>query len=316
MERDINEFGAITSAADAVAGLDLGAKTALITGASSGLGAESARVLAACGATVVITARQTEKAEGVAQAIRQSTGNQRIEVMALELTDWDGIRSFAEEFTARHPRLHILLNNAGVMACPLRRTVEGYEMQLASNHLGHFLLTELLTPALRAAAPSRIVAVSSAGHRFSPVLFDDPHFERNEYDKWTAYGQSKTANVLHAVALDARLRAFGTRAFAIHPGAIVTELGRHLQAEDLAMLKARSAGGKMEFKSVEAGAATQVFAATAPELDGQGGLYLEDCHIAEIYEGDNSQGVRSYALDPESAERLWSLSKKVFAPTT
>jgi NAD(P)-dependent dehydrogenase (short-subunit alcohol dehydrogenase family) len=198
-----------------------------------------------------------------------------------------------------------------VMACPLARTSEGWELQLATNHFGHFLLTALLAPALRAGAPARVVTVSSRGHRFSPVVFEDLHFERRPYDKWAAYGQSKTANVLFAVELDRRLSRAGVRGFALHPGAIVTELGRHLSRDDLAELRARSPGGRgLVWKQVPAGAATSVWAATAPELEGRGGLYLEDCHVAQVDDAEGAAGgVRSYALDPAAAKRLWSLSE-------
>lgn len=313
MSREASAFGAATTADEVLEGIDLSGKTVLITGASSGLGAESARAMAAKGARVVLTARQVDKARGVADGIQRETGGAAIDVMSLELTDAQSIRAFAGEFLSRYPRLDILLNNAGVMACPLARTATGFEMQFASNHLGHFLLTNLLVPALRRGAPARIVAVSSAGHRLSSVLFDDVNFDSTPYDKWTAYGQSKTANIMHAVELDRRLRDDGVRAFAIHPGAIVTELGRHLAREDLAVLASRSPGSKLQFKQVEAGAATQVFAATAPELHGSGGVYLEDCSIAEVNDGEGNRGVRSYALDPHAAARLWKLSEEMIA---
>lgn len=313
MSREASAFGAATTADEVLEDVDLSGKTVLITGASSGLGAESARAMAARGARVVMTARQVDKARGVAEAIQRETSSPGVDVMSLELTDPLGIRAFAEAFLGRYPRLDILLNNAGVMACPLARTAAGFEMQFASNHLGHFLLANLLTPALRRGAPARIVAVSSAGHRLSPVLFDDVHFDSTPYDKWTAYGQSKTANILHAVELDRLLRDDGVRAFAIHPGAIVTELGRHLAREDLATLAARSPGSKLEFKQVQAGAATQVFAATAPELEGRGGVYLEDCAIAQVNDGEGNRGVRSYALDPQAASRLWKVSEEMVA---
>ena len=178
-----------------------------MTGASGGLGAETARALAERGARVTLTARDVAKGEAAAEQIRKSTGNARVDVIALELMSLDSVRAFAKEFAARHGRLNVLINNAGVMACPLARTAEGWESQFATNHLGHFLLTGLLTPLLVASAPSRVISVSSRGHRFSPVVFDDIHFERRPYDKWSAYGQSKTANVLFAVELDRRLAA-------------------------------------------------------------------------------------------------------------
>lgn len=294
-------------------GIDLAGRLALVTGASSGLGAESARALAAHGAEVVMTGRDVAKTEAAAAAIRSATGNPRVSVLELHLEVPASVRAFAKEFLARHPRLDLLLANAGVMACPLARTAEGWEMQLATNHLGHFLLTGLLAPALRAGAPARVVAVSSAGHTFSPVVFDDLHFERRPYDKWSAYGQSKTANILFAVELDRRLAGRGVRAFAIHPGMIATELGRHLTPEDLAMLgaraKQRQASGQTSFKTIPQGAATQLFAATAPELEGKGGLYLEDCQISGTSACPGGIGCAPYALDPEAASRLWEVSE-------
>lgn len=304
-------FGFDSTASEAVAGLDLSGVSAIVTGASGGLGAESARALAERGARVTLTARDAAKGEKVAAEIRRSTGNDRVDVMPLELTSPDGIRAFAKDFAARHERLNVLLCNAGVMACPLERTAQGWEMQLATNHLGHFLLTGLLLPLLRASAPSRVVSVSSRGHRFSPVVFEDLHYERRPYDKWEAYGQSKTANVLFAVELDRRLRGDRVRANALHPGGIVTELGRHLQQADIDELMRRAPGGKMVWKTPEQGAATSVWAATAPELEGQGGLYLDDCQIAhERTSDDDPGGYEGWARDPEAARRLWTVSEE------
>ncbi|MDJ0851538.1 MAG: SDR family NAD(P)-dependent oxidoreductase [Myxococcota bacterium] len=309
---DRSSFGFQTTADEAIEGIDLTGKRALVTGASGGLGAETARVLAGAGAAVTLTARDIPKGEQVAASIREATRGADVEVMALELHRPESVRRFAKDWLARHSQLNLLINNAGVMACPEARTDEGWEMQFASCHLGHFLLTALLVPALRAGAPSRIVNVSSGGHRFSPVLLDDPHFERTDYDKWVAYGQAKTANVLHAVELDRRLAKQGVRAFAIHPGAIVTELGRHLQKEDIELMNSRVPGGGLKFKPVEAGAATQVFAATAPELEGSGGLYLEDVAVAGLNTDDASiGGYKAWAVDIDSAERLWSLSEEL-----
>ncbi len=297
-----------------LAGIDLTGRTALVTGASSGLGAESARALAARGAAVVLTGRDRDKTEAVAETIRAATGNPRIEVMELHLESPGSVRGFAKEYLSRHGALHVLLANAGVMACPLARTPEGWEMQFATNHLGHFLLAGLLAPALRAGAPARVVAVSSAGHQFSPVVFDDLHFERRPYDKWAAYGQAKTANILHAVELDRRLARHGVRAFAIHPGMIGTELGRHLTPDDLRMLgeraRQRAESGKTSFKQIPQGAATQLYAATAPELEGRGGLYLEDCQVSGVEPCPGGAGCAAYALDPEAAARLWALSEQ------
>ena len=308
--RDATRFGAETTASEVAEGIDLNGKVALVTGGSSGLGQETARVLAERGAHVTLTARDMPKGETVAAAIRASTGNQHVEVDELELGSLKQIRAFAQRFLACHPALHILVNNAGVMACPPAKTADGFELQFGSNHLGHFLMTCLLAPVLRQGAPSRVVSVSSRGHRMSPVVFEDIQFEHRPYDKWLAYGQAKTANVLFAVGLERRLGARGVHANALHPGGIMTELSRHLQAEDWQFLQARTRG--MKFKSVEAGAATSVFAATAPELDGRGGLYLEDCHVAAVNDApDALDGVMSYALDPQNAEHLWAISEKL-----
>jgi NAD(P)-dependent dehydrogenase (short-subunit alcohol dehydrogenase family) len=294
-------------------GIDLSGRLALVTGASSGLGAESARALAAHGARVVMTGRDVAKTERVAEAIRKGTGKSAVDVRELHLEQPASVRGFAKAFLTEHRALDILLGNAGVMACPLRRTAEGWEMHFATNHLGHFLLACLLAPALRAAAPARVVSVSSAGHGFSPVVFEDIHFERRPYDKWAAYGQSKSANVLFAVELDRRLASAGVRAFALHPGGIVTELGRHLDAADVAMIRARAEerakSGKAHWKTVEQGAATQLFAATAPELDGRGGLYLEDVQVSGALPCPGGVGCSPWALDAENARRLWSVSE-------
>ena len=308
--RDAAKFGAETTASQVAEGIDLSGKVALIAGGSSGLGQETARVLAERGAHVILTARDMPKAAAVAAGIRASTGNEHVEVEELELGSLRDIHAFAQRFLAHHPALHIMVNNAGVMACPQAKTADGFELQFGSNHLGHFLMTCLLGPALLRATPSRVVSVSSRGHHMSPVVFDDIQFERRPYDKWLAYGQAKTSNVLFAVGLERRLGARGVHAIALHPGAIMTELSRHLQAEDFQFLQNRTRG--TNFKSVEAGAATSVFAATAPELEGRGGLYLEDCHIAAVNDApDARDGVASYALDPGNAERLWQVSENL-----
>lgn len=309
---DRKQFGHDTTAAEVLEGIDLRGKVALVTGASGGLGEETARALAEKGAQVILTARDLAKGEAAAERIRASTGNARVEVESLELGSFASIRAFAERVLARHPALHMLVNNAGVMACPFGKTAEGHEMQFGSNHVGHFLMTCLLVPALRRGAPSRVVSVSSRGHHLSPVVFDDLHFERRPYDKWLSYGQSKTANILFAVELERRLGAAGVHAFALHPGVIVTELARHLVPEDFESLRARQGDVPLLFKTVPAGAATSVYAATAPELEGRGGLYLEDCHVAGVNDAANAaDGVRSYAVDPAQAQRLWQVSEEL-----
>lgn len=304
------KFDSETTAREVVADLDLSGWSALVTGASGGLGAETAAALAGRGARVTLAARDLDRAERVVAEIRTASPDAELDVVKLELDSPQGVIDCAQQVAARHDRLDALINNAGVMACPLGRTAQGFELQFATNHLGHFLLTSRLLPLLRAASAARVVNLSSGGHRMSPVVFDDIHFERRDYDKWEAYGQSKSANVLFSVELDARFEAEGLRVFAVHPGAIVTDLGRHLAQEDLAALNARSPGGKLSFKSPGAGAATSTWAATAPELADRGGLYLEDCGIAEVSE-EGPGGVNPWALDPEAARRLFEVSEKM-----
>jgi NAD(P)-dependent dehydrogenase (short-subunit alcohol dehydrogenase family) len=307
-------FGHETMTDEVLDGIDLSGKLALVTGGAGGLGAETARALASQGARVVITARDLAKGEAAAKAIRESTGNEGVRVEELELGCLASVRAFAERFLARDDALHILVNNAGVMACPFDKTADGFELQFGTNHLGHFFMTCLIAPALLRGAPARVVSLSSRGHQQSPVVFDDIGFERRPYDKWAAYGQSKTANVLFAVELERRLGARGVHAYAVHPGVIPTDLARHLEPADYTMMRERAAarGGELKLKSVAAGAATSVYAATAPELEGRGGVYLEDCRVAPVDDRESAgSGVRSYAVDPDAAKRLWSLSEEM-----
>ncbi len=300
-------FDANSTTDQVLEGIDLAGKRVVVTGCSSGLGAETARALAAKGAAVTLTGRNVEKTQAVADEIQRTTGNDQLDVRPLALDAPDSVRAFAKGWLADHDRLDLLINNAGVMACPLGRTAEGWEQQFATNHVGHFLLTALLAPALKAAAPSRVVNVSSGGHRFSDVDYDDMHFNTRDYDKFVAYGQSKTANVLHAVELDRRLGPAGVHAYAIHPGVIMTELARHMDAEDIKAITGSRSDDQppMTFKPVEAGAATQVFAATAPELEGRGAIYLEDCQVSGTVPPAGSLGCSDWALDTANAERLW-----------
>jgi NAD(P)-dependent dehydrogenase (short-subunit alcohol dehydrogenase family) len=259
----------------------------------------------------------------VAAEIRAATPGAQVEVGALELGSLPSVRAFAEATLAKHPVIHLLVNNAGVMASPLGRTEQGFELQFGTNHLGHFLLTGLLLPALRKGAPARVVCVSSSGHRFSTVNLDDPNYEKRPYDKWEAYGQAKTANIWHALELDRREQGRGVRAIAIHPGMIVTELGRHLTDDDRKALMERVAAaskaaghavtpGGSRWKSIPQGAATQVWAATAPELANRGGLYLEDCHVTGPSPDPMAPGgYTAWALDAAGAEKLWALSEKL-----
>ena len=310
---DRTRFGKHTTTSDVLSGIDLDGRVVLVTGASGGLGAEAARALAENGAAVSLAARDMAKLETVADSIRTSTGSQHIDLVHLDLSSPQSVRACAKGWLQQHDELHLLINNAGVMACPLDRTKEGWEMQFATNHLGHFLLTALLVPALRAGAPSRIVNVSSAGHRLAGIDFDDIHFDRRDYDKWIAYGQSKTANILFSCELDRRLRQHGIRAYALHPGVIMTELARHLTPDDIKDLMDRAPGeGPLEFKSVETGAATEVYAASAPELADKGGLYLDDCRIADLAESETANsGYAPHAVDPDAAARLWQVSEEL-----
>lgn len=300
-------FGHDTTIDEVLKGIELQGRTVLITGGSSGLGAETARAFAAKGAEVIITARNLTKARDLADEIESSTG-QQVRVEKLELGSLDSIKEFAQRFSGK---LDILINNAGVMACDQTTTADGFEQQFGVNHVGHFLLTCLLIPALKQGEKARIVNLSSGGHRFSPVVFEDIQFQNRPYDRWASYGQSKTANILFTVALDKRLNQHGIRALAVHPGVIQTELGRHLPEEDIARFQELVETGAMKMKSIPAGAATSAYAATAPELEGQGGVYLADCAVCPQDDEAESNAVRSYAIDPENAERLWTLSEQL-----
>ena len=287
---------------------DQSGRIAVVTGGNSGIGYAAARALANAGAEVIIASRSQQRGEYAVASIRAKGIGGPVRFLSLDLASLRSVRQFVAAFQGRYDRLDLLINNAGVMACPLTRTPEGWELQFATNHLGHFLLTNGLKPALVAAGGARVVSLTSGGHRGSDVVFDDLHFERREYEKWSGYGQAKTANILFAVELDRRWRGHGIRANAVHPGAISTDLNRHLTEADMTALLARIPGGKMPYKSLGAGAATSVWAATAPELADEGGHYLEDCHIGVVKQGGVT-GVEPYAVDPASATRLWEISE-------
>jgi len=306
---DRNAFGFETTTDEVLDGFDLSDRLILVTGGSSGLGAEAARAFAAKGARVVITARDLDKAAGVIAGIKQDTGAE-IDVEELELGNLAAIRDFADRINGRGETIDILLNNAGVMACPPAETDDGFELQFGSNHLGHFLMTNLIAQSI--ADGGRIVNLSSSGHNFPPVVFEDIHFKERDYNKWLAYGQAKTANALFAVELNKRLAGRGIEAFSVHPGAILTDLARHMTEEDWKMFEERQAAGTLVPKTVEQGAATGVYACTAPEIAGRGGAYLADCRIAEVTEdGDQYTTVKPYAVDPDLAERLWTVSEEM-----
>ncbi|MFG1643071.1 SDR family NAD(P)-dependent oxidoreductase [Amycolatopsis sp. NPDC049252] len=301
-------FGAGTTAAEAVAGIDLTGMLAVVTGGYSGIGLEATRALTGAGAQVVVPARRRETAE---QAL---DGLTNVEVDELDLGDLESVRGFAGRFLATGRRIDLLVTNAGIMACPETRVGPGWEAQFATNHLGHFALVNRLWPAV--AEGARVVALSSRGHHNSPIRWDDVMFAQG-YDKWAAYGQAKTANVLFAVQLDKLGAEKDVRAFALHPGGIMTPLQRHLSRAEMVERGWMDEAGTMlvEFKTPEQGAATTVWAATSPQLAGLGGLYLEDCDVAELSPEDagglSPSGVRRYAVDPAQAERLWTLSAQL-----
>jgi NAD(P)-dependent dehydrogenase (short-subunit alcohol dehydrogenase family) len=300
-------FGAQSTAAEVAGGIDLGGKLAVVTGGYSGVGIETTRALTGAGAHVVVPARRPDFAREQLAAI------QNVEVADLQLDDLGAVRAFAESFLDSGRSIDLLINNAGVMASPLFRVGPGWEGQFATNHLGHFALTNLLWPAL--ADGARVIELTSGAHRISAIRWDDLHFERDPYDKWQAYGQSKTANSLFAVHLDELGSERGVRAFAVHPGGIMTPLQRHLSQEEM-----RAAGWfddegnvVVDFKTPEQGAATSVWAATSPRLDGMGGVYCADCDIADVVERiePGGGGVMAHAIDRDEAARLWELSAQL-----
>ncbi|HQQ63702.1 MAG TPA: SDR family NAD(P)-dependent oxidoreductase [Pseudomonadales bacterium] len=321
MQTTFNEH---STTADVIAGVDLHGKVALVTGASTGLGLETTRTLASAGARVIMAARPGEKLDNALAGLQKELPAARLDKVELDLTDFDSIRACAQQVSALTGKLDLLVNNAGIMAVPFARTPAGCESQFGTNHIGHFLLTNLLVPLLLHAGKARVVNLSSGGHKHCPVDFDDIHWQTREYNKWGAYGQAKTANALFTVALQKRLGDKGVSVFAVHPGAIPTELGRHLTEEDInALMNSKSFGGdkkesggtsrgKLLFKTIPQGAATSVWAATSPDLEGKGGLYLEDCGIAaEVPVGVAEHGYFAWALDPVAAEKLWQVSGQI-----
>lgn len=305
-------FTARSTATEVLVGIDLSGKTAIVTGGYSGLGIETVAALAAAGAQVIVPARRPE----AAWAALDARGLAAVEVEPLDLADLVSVRAFAERFLATGRSVDILINNAAIMANAEARVGDDWESQFATNHLGHYVLTNLLWPALAAAGGARVVALSSTGHKLSGIRFDDIDFSTG-YDKWQAYGQAKTANSLFAVHLDALGADSGVRAFAVHPGGIMTELQRHLPREEMIKAGWMTEDGTVnsQFKSPEQGAATSTWAATSPMLDGKGGVYCEDCDIAEPTVPGSAtariSGVDAHAIDPDAAARLWSLSAEL-----
>jgi NAD(P)-dependent dehydrogenase (short-subunit alcohol dehydrogenase family) len=302
MSRITTPFGYESTAAEVIAGVDLAGRRAIVTGGASGIGVETVRALATAGAEVTLAVRNTAAGERVAGQIIEATGNNHVFVAPIELADRASVRAFAESWTGP---LHILVNNAGVMAEPLNRTPEGWEHQFATNHLGHFGLALGLHAALAAAGDARVVSVSSSAHLRSDVHLDDLHFGNRPYEPWAAYGQSKTANILFAVEGAKRWAADGIVINALMPGGIRTALQRHVPQD------VQQQWDQYRWKTVEQGAATSVLLAASPLVQGVAGKYFEDNNEALPTVAGANTGVAPYALDPESATRLWDLSEQL-----
>jgi NAD(P)-dependent dehydrogenase (short-subunit alcohol dehydrogenase family) len=309
-------FTAESTAAEVVDGIDLTGRRAIVTGGASGIGIETARALAGAGAEVTLAVRNVEAGERTAAQITRTTGtgttgSKQVLVARLDLADQASVASFAAAWDGP---LDMLINNAGIMAAPLMRTPEGWEMQFATNHLGHFALATRLHGALAAAGGARVVSVSSSAHLRSPVVFEDINFLERPYEPWAAYGQSKTANVLFAVEATRRWAGDGITVNALMPGGIQTNLQRYVTDEELDRLRRQSGGSAApNWKTPEQGAATSVIVATSPLLDGIGGRYFEDCNEAGLNEPGTRRGVAAYALDPDNAALLWQVSVDTLA---
>jgi NAD(P)-dependent dehydrogenase (short-subunit alcohol dehydrogenase family) len=310
-------FGAESTTDQVLEGADLSGKRILVTGVSAGLGVETARALAARGAEVVGAARDLKKANAATEQVRSSAKKGgRIELIELDLASLASVRSCADRLVAAGKPFDLVIANAGIMACPKGKTADGFETQFGTNHLGHFVLVNRIASLLKRG--SRLVNLSSGGHRFSDVDLDDPNFERTTYSEFGAYGRSKTANILFAVEFDRRHKGNGVRAAAVHPGAIQTELSRYMtpavREQLIANINAAQPGGLAAFKwkTIPQGAATSVWAGVVAAVESVGGKYCEDCHVAEIVEEQNvRRGVRPYALDPERAKALWAKSEEM-----
>ncbi|MGP4051163.1 SDR family NAD(P)-dependent oxidoreductase [Streptomyces sp. 2A115] len=303
-------FTARSTAVEVVNGIDLSDRRAIVTGGASGIGIETARALAVADAEVTLAVRNLAAGHRAAEDIAATTGGKQVLVAALDLADQASVSTFAAAWGGP---LHILVNNAGVMATPKMRTPEGWELQFATNHLGHFALTVGLHRAL-AADGARVVAVSSNAHLRSPLIFDDIHFLKRPYHPWGAYGQSKTANILFAVDAARRWAGDGITVNALMPGAVRTNLGRYVTGEDLDQMRARGRNGTPgTWKSPGQGAATSVLVATSPLLDGISGRYFENCNVAGPAQPGTRRGVAAHAMDPEAAARLWQVSVEATA---
>ena len=322
MQTGTGQFGATSTTDEVLDGIDLAGKRILVTGVSAGLGVETARILAAHGARVVGTARDLAKAHAALASVRASAENGgQVELVELDLASLASVRTAADFLLAEGKPLDVVIANAGVMACPKSFTADGFEMQFGTNHLGHFAFVNRIASLLKPGG--RLVNLASSGHRFSDVDLEDPNFEHMPYTEFGAYGRSKTANILFAVEFDRRHKARGVRATAVHPGGIQTELGRHLSPQVLEQLiaqvsaeNAKAGRPPFQWKTIPQGAATSVWAGIVAGADDVGGLYCEDCHVAEPAEGDGIMaGVRAYALDPDHARALWAKSEAMVGET-
>ena len=314
----IGKFGAASTTDEVLEGVDLSGKRILVTGVSAGLGVETARTLAAHGALVVGAARDLGKAKSATERVRAGAAKGGgLELVELDLASLASVRACADRLVDAGKPFDLIIANAGIMACPKGQTSDGFETQFGTNHLGHFVLVNRLASLLKPG--SRLVNLSSAGHRFSDVDLEDPNFERTAYTEFGAYGRSKTANILFAVVFDRRHKSNGVRATAVHPGVIRTELSRHMKPEVIQEMMDRvnaasvaSGGAAVTYKTIPQGAATSVWSGLVAAADEVGGLYCEDCHVAERVEGaDIHGGVRSYALDPRRAAALWAKSEEM-----
>jgi NAD(P)-dependent dehydrogenase (short-subunit alcohol dehydrogenase family) len=304
MSAAAHQEGARPTALQVVEGTDLTATTVVITGATSGLGRQSALALAGAGAHVVLAARRDDALTTARDWIVTGFPSARVSLVNLDLTSLASVRAAAAAIAEITPAVDVLMNNAGVMFTEFALTTDGFELQLGTNHLGHFALTRLLEPQLRAAAnEARIVVLSSDAHHLSDIDLDDPNWRERQYDKFAAYGAAKTANILHAIELDRRLADNGIRAYAVHPGMVATNLARYMSHDDIATITQRSSPSNFDVLTPEQGAATQVWAAIAPELSENGGVYLTECRISE--------GVAPYATDPRRSQALWEISDEL-----
>jgi NAD(P)-dependent dehydrogenase (short-subunit alcohol dehydrogenase family) len=313
----IKTFGAETTTDEVLEGINLSGKRILVTGASSGLGIETARALVSRGAQVVGAVRDLNKARTATEVVRAAVARDGgLELVELDLASLASVRKCADNLVDKGELFDVVITNAGVMACPKEMTKDGFEMQFGTNHLGHFVLVNRIVSLFKQGA--RLVNLSSSGHRFSDVNLEDPNFEHTEYTEFGAYGRSKTANILFAVEFDRRHKQSGIRATAVHPGGIQTELGRHMKSGTIEQMiesidASRPPGTPpFKWKTIPQGAATTVWAGVVSPAEQVGGRYCEDCHVAEIAEGEGiREGVRSYALDAEHAKALWVKSEEM-----